>query len=349
MFSLEHKEFLLGLLALVPLVLLFVFVIRWKQKVKKALGDEQLINRLTKNYSSRLYTIKFIAILLAIAATIIAAANLRKPASAEKEPTAGIDVMIALDVSKSMLSDDIKPSRLERAKQLISVMIDKLENNRVGLILFAGHAYLQMPLTPDLEETKMYLANASPDAVPVQGTNISEALELCNNSLNTKERTHKAVVLITDGEDHDPDAIKTAQQISDAGLVVYTVGIGTAEGSPIMDPSTGTYKTDENGKTVISKLNEPELKNIAATTLGNYYHMDNAVTTANNVITALNTIEKKYIEGSGERQYLSFAPFFIGIAVLLLVIEIFIPEAVKEKRIKRKIEIAELITERTRE
>src|SRR5215831_14292721 len=187
MFSLEHKEFLLGLAVLIPLALLFVFVVRWKQNVKKALGDEQLINRLTKNYSSRLYTIKFIAILIAITATIIAAANLRKPRSGEKEPTAGIDIMIALDVSKSMLSDDIKPSRLERAKQLVSVLIDKLENNRAGLILFAGHAYLQMPLTPDLEEVKMYLSNASPDAVPVQGTNISEALELSNNSLNTKE------------------------------------------------------------------------------------------------------------------------------------------------------------------
>src|SRR5438045_7003478 len=120
MFSLEHKEFLLGFVALVPLALLFVFVIRWKKKVKKVLGDEQLINRLTKNYSSRLYTIKFIAILFAITAIIIAAANPRKPQAGEKEPTAGIDVMIALDVSKSMLSDDIKPSRLERAKQVVS-------------------------------------------------------------------------------------------------------------------------------------------------------------------------------------------------------------------------------------
>lgn len=335
MFSFEHKEFLLGLAALIPLVLLFVVVLQWKRKVKKALGDEQLINSLTKNYSGRLYKIKFIAVAAAIALTVVAAANLRKPLKGEKEPTAGIDVMIALDVSKSMLSGDIKPSRLERAKQLVSILIDKLDNNRVGLVIFAGHAYLQMPLTPDLEEAKMFLSNASPDAVPVQGTNISEALELCNNSLNTKERTHKAVVLITDGEDHEAGIEQVEQHLSDAGVIVNTVGIGTPEGSPIIEQGTGTYKTDANGKTVISKLNEEELKTIAAKTGGTYFHMANTLETSNQVASALNTIEKKFIEGSGEKTYFSFVPFFIALAILLLVIEIFIPETIREERRKK--------------
>jgi Ca-activated chloride channel family protein len=309
------------------------------------LGDEQLINNLTKNYSSRLYKIKFIAVLIALGLTIIAAANLRKPLSGDKESTAGIDVMIALDVSKSMLSTDIKPSRLERAKQLVNILIGKLENNRVGLVIFAGRAYLQMPLTPDLEEAKIYLSNSSPDAVPVQGTNIGEALELCNNSLDTKERTHKAVVLITDGEDHDPNADKIAQDISDAGVVVFAVGIGTAEGSPIIEPGTGAYKTDANGKTVISKLNEVELKTIAAKTGGNYFHMDNTLATSNEVTNALETIEKKLIEGSGERTYFSYAPFLIALAVLFLVAETFIPETLKQKKRKLQVETAQLKTE----
>jgi Ca-activated chloride channel family protein len=336
MISFEHIEFTLGLIVLIPLVLIFVFVLRWKRQVKKALGDEHLINQLTKNYSARLYTIKFVAVLLALAMCVIAAVNLRKSVNGGKEPTAGIDVMIALDVSKSMLSTDIKPSRLERAKQLVSILIDRLENNRVGLIIFAGHAYLQMPLTPDLEEAKMYLSNASPDAVPVQGTNIGEALELSDNSLDTKEKTHKAVILITDGEDHDPNADKIAQHVADDGVIVYAVGIGTAEGSPITEPGTGTYKTDIEGKTIISKLNEAELKNIAVKTNGNYFHLDNALATANQVTNALSGIEKKLITGSGEREYFSFAPFFIGFAVLLLVLEIFIPETLKEKRNKQQ-------------
>ncbi|HXL58168.1 MAG TPA: VWA domain-containing protein, partial [Chitinophagaceae bacterium] len=306
--------------------------LRWKRKVKKALGDEHLINRLTNNYSARLYKIKFITVVVTIILCILAAANLRKPLSGSKEPTAGIDVMVALDVSKSMLSGDIKPSRLERAKQLVSILIDKLENNRLGLIIFAGRAYLQMPLTPDLTEAKMFLSNASTDAVPMQGTNISEALQLCNNSLNTKEKKHKAVLLISDGEDHDPDADKTAQQLSDDGVVVYTIGIGTAEGSPIIEPGAGTYKTDINGKTVISKLNEGELKNIALRTEGNYYHMENALATATKVANALDNMEKKLIESGGEKEYLSFSPFLIALAVLFLIIEIFTPETIKLKR-----------------
>jgi Ca-activated chloride channel family protein len=342
MFSFEHIEFILGLLVLVPLVVIFVLVLKWKRNVRKALGDEHLIDQLTKNYSARLYTIKFIAVLLALVMCIIAATNLRKPLNGRREPTAGIDVMVMLDVSKSMLSTDIKPSRLERAKQLISILIDRLENNRIGLVIFAGHAYLQMPLTPDLEEAKMYLSNASPDAVPVQGTNIPEALELGDNSLDTKEKTHKAVVLITDGEDHNPNADKVAQRLADHGVIVCTVGIGTAEGSPIIEPGTETYKTDVNGKTIISKLNEAELKMIAANTGGAYFHLDNALATANQVTQALNGIERKLITGSGEREYLSFAPFFIGFAILLLVLEIFIPEALKEKRMESKKKIVHL-------
>ncbi|HEY6977319.1 MAG TPA: VWA domain-containing protein [Chitinophagaceae bacterium] len=337
MLSFEHIEFLLGFFALLPLILVFIVVLQWKQKVKKALGDNNLISQLTKNYSARLYKIKFIAVSIALIFCIIAIANLRKPLSGNKEPTAGIDIMIALDVSKSMLSSDIKPSRLERARQLISLLIDKLENNRLGLVIFAGQAYLQMPLTPDLTEAKMFLSNASTDAVPVQGTNISDALQLCNNSLNTKEKKHKAVLLISDGEDHDPEADETVQQLSDNGVVVYTVGIGTVEGSPIMEPGAGSFKTDMNGKTVISKLNETELKNIALRTEGGYYHMGNALATANEIAGALDNMEKKLIEAGGEKEYFSFAPFFIACAVLLLVIEVFIPETIRPKRKRKKI------------
>jgi Ca-activated chloride channel family protein len=327
MFSFEHKEFLFGLAVLLPLLLIFVAVLKWKQKVKKALGDIELIDRLTQGYSHSRFKRKFTLLIIAIAFVILAAANLRKPVAGTSEPTAGIDVIIALDVSKSMLSNDIKPSRLERAKQVVSLLIDKLGNDRVGLVVFAGHAYLQMPLTPDLEEAKMYLSNASPDAVPVQGTNIGEALELCNNSLNTREKTHKAVVLITDGEDHYNNAGKIAQQLSDDGVVVSTVGIGTTEGSPIIDPIYCDFKTDENGKTVISKLNDSELKDIASATGGNYFHMENALVTSTQVTKALDAIEKKYIAGSGEKIYFSFAPFFLSIAVMLLLIDIFTPES----------------------
>ncbi len=333
MVSFENIQFLLGLLLLLPLTILFVLAIRWKKKTQKALGDEALITKLTADYSPRLYRLKFIIVIIAVALSIIAAANLRKPVISGQENTAGIDVIVAMDVSKSMLGSDIKPNRLERAKQLVNLLVDKLENNRVGLVLFAGQAYLQMPLTPDLTQAKMFVSNASTDVVPVQGTNLSDALKLCNNSLDTKEKKHKAVILITDGEDHDANVDKAIQSLLDNGVVVYTIGIGSIEGAPIMEPGSGTYKTDANGKTVISKLNEEELKNIAAKTGGNYFKMENTLATANEVSSALSGMEKKFIAGkTGEREYLSFSPFIIGLIILLLVFEVFIPETVKLKK-----------------
>jgi Ca-activated chloride channel family protein len=331
MISFQNIEFISGLLLLIPLVLIFTVVLRWKRNTRKALGDETLIAKLTAGYSAKLYKIKFIVVLLALALCITAATNVRVPLDEGKEETAGIDIMIALDVSKSMLSNDLKPSRLERAKQLVSTLIDNAENNRVGLVLFAGKAYLQMPLTPDITEAKLFLSNASVDAVPVQGTNISEALNLCNNALDTKEKKHKAVVLISDGEDHDDEAIQTARILADNGAIVYTVGIGTTEGSTIIEPGTGTLKRDNNGKTVISKLNEEELRDIASKTGGNYFYMDNVAITATNVIRALDGIEKKLVESGGEKSYLSLSPFIIAVALLLLITEIFIPERRKNK------------------
>lgn len=332
MFAFEHTEYLFALLIAVPLIVVFLLVLRWKRKVKKSLGDVDLIERLTISYSSKLYNLKFIAIALAIVFMIFAAANLRKPVAGDNEPSAGIDVMIAMDVSKSMLSADIKPSRLERAKECVNLLIDNLHNNRVGLVLFAGEAFLQMPLTSDAAAAKIYLSNASPDAVPVQGTVISEALQLCDNSLDTKEKKYKAIILISDGEDHDPKAEETAKELYDHGVIVYTIGLGTAEGSPIFEPGTNSYKTDVNGQTVISKLNEAELSSIAKITGGDYYHLENVLTTSNEVVKALGSMDKKLIEGvNGERQYASTFPLFIGLALLLLIAEIFIPETKKYK------------------
>lgn len=327
MFSFEHTEYLLGLLIIIPLVLLFLYVLHWKNKVKKALGEEKLINQLTKNYSEKRYKLKFILIAASIVFLIIAAANLRKPVAGEKENKAGIDVMIALDVSKSMWAEDTKPSRLDAAKQFINALIDKIGDNRIGLVLFAGHAYLQMPLTSDLAVTKLYVANSSPDAVPMQGTVVGDALQLCTNSLDTKEKKYKAVVLISDGEDHDPHSTEVLQQLVDNGVIVNTVGVGSVSGAPIMEPGANAYKVDANGQTVISKLNEAELMQIAQQTGGTYSHLDNAELTANTIASVLNGMEKKAIESPGNtKQYASFYALFVLLALLILIAEIFIPE-----------------------
>jgi len=327
MLSFEHTEYLLGLLLVIPLALLFFSVLIWKKKVRKALGDEKLINQLTKNYSAQRYKLKFILIASCILLLIFAAANLRKPIAGEKEKKAGIDVMIALDVSKSMWAQDTKPSRLDASKQFINALVDRMDDNRVGLVLFAGRAFLQMPLTSDFNVAKLYVSNASPDAVPMQGTVVGNALQLCENSLDTKQKKYKAVVLISDGEDHDPHSTDVLQQLSDNGVIVYTVGVGSVEGAPITEPGTNTYKTDVNGQTVVSKLNEPELMEIAQQTGGAYQHLGNADATANKIAGILDSMEKKAIETQGDmKQYASFYYLFVLIALLILIAEIFIPE-----------------------
>lgn len=332
MLSFEHTGYLLGLVIIVPLALLFAWVVRWKIKSRKQLGDKHLIDALTRNYSRRFFAIKFFLLIISVILCILALANLRKSVPAEKEQKAGIDVMIALDVSKSMWSEDIKPSRLEKAKQFINTLTEGLDDNRVGLVVFAGQAFLQMPLTPDIASANMFVSNASPNAVPVQGTAIGDALALCNTSLDTKEKKYKAIILITDGEDHDPKSEEVIKQLNEDGVLVNTIGVGTTEGGPITEPGSKDYKVDENGKTVISKLNEDELKDIATKTGGQYFWLDNSEKVANAVLKDLNSMDKKLISSTSAKKYSSLFPYFLGFVILLLMLEIFIPEVKRRKR-----------------
>src|ERR1700712_3245991 len=242
MLSFQNTEFLFGLLILIPLTLLFVLVLRWKKKVKKQIGDEELVNALTADYSPKYFNYKFLLIVAALAFCILGAANIRTPAAGSTGNRSGVDVMVALDVSNSMLAQDIKPNRLERAKQVLNKIIDKMGNNRMGMVVFAGQAFLQMPLTTDLGAAKLYVSNASTDAVPTQGTVIGDALKLCNASLDTKEKKYKAVILISDGEDHDEKAQDAVKELQDNGVVVYTIGIGSREGAPIFDTGSNDFK-----------------------------------------------------------------------------------------------------------
>ncbi len=326
MLSFQHIEFLMGLLVLVPLFALFFLVIKWKKKVKKQIGDPELVNTLTSDYSPKNFSYKFLLIAAALALCIIGAANLRKPATGDTGNRTGIDVMVALDVSNSMLAQDIKPNRLERAKQVISSILDKMSNNRMGMVVFAGRAFLQMPLTSDLAAARLYVSNASTDAVPEQGTVIGDALKMCNTALDTKEKKYKAVILISDGEDHDEKANEALKELQDNGVVLYTIGIGSPEGAPIFDPALNDYKKDENGNTVVSKLNEKDLQNIAAQTGGQYYLFTNADEVANQVAVSIDQMEKKQIGGTGIRVYSSYFQWFLLAAFIFLLLETIIPE-----------------------
>jgi len=238
----------------------------------------------------------------------------------------GVDVMLVLDVSKSMLARDIKPNRLEKAKQMLIRLTDKLENDRIGLVLFAGRAYLQMPLTTDHGAAHLYIQDASPDIVPTQGTVIGEALKMANSAFNSKERKYKAIILVSDGEDHDPEAMKAAKALASNGVMVNTIGIGSAEGSPIVDPVTNELKKDEQGNTVISKLNEVELQQLADATNGRYIRMDNLDDVLITMTQQLESVEKKSLSDEAFIDFVSYFQWFLGIGLVLLLIEYFLPE-----------------------
>jgi tetratricopeptide (TPR) repeat protein len=331
---------LLLLLLLVPIMaIMYWMALRKKKRSFKKIGDPELVQQLLGPYQSRSFFKKFILLTAAMTALVLGIANLRIPTGSQKVSRSGIDVMIALDVSKSMLAQDIKPNRLERARQLLGRLIDRLGNDRVGIVIFAGKAYLQMPLTGDLAAAKMYLSSASTGSVPTQGTVIGDALKMCYASFNNKEKKYKAVVLISDGEDHDETAAKTAQQMADEGVSIYTVGIGSPGGATIEDEATGQLKMDENGNTVITRLNEEELKEIAVKGNGSYQLFTNTETVVNNLDAQLSTMDQRTVKDDSLINYKSFYQVFLALALLLLLIELLTPEM-----IRKKIKPAKLVT-----
>ncbi|MEO6313716.1 MAG: VWA domain-containing protein [Chitinophagaceae bacterium] len=325
-FRFEHIQFLIGLAAVPLLVLLFLIVIRWKKKMQQKIGDPALVKELVKNYAPRKFALKFVMLVLAFGLLVVSAANLQRPGVTDRVNRKGVDVMVALDVSNSMLAEDIKPNRLERAKQLVTKLMDKMDNDRIGLVLFAGRAYMQMPLTTDHGAAKMYIQNAGPDAVPVQGTVIGEALKISNSGFNSKERKYKAIILISDGEDHDPEALQLAKSLSQTGVMINTVGIGSPEGAPIIDYTTNQIRKDAQGNAIVTKLNEGELQQLAEITHGVYIRLEDTDDAASKIMAQLATIEQTATGDKSFTDYKSYFQYFLAAALLFLLIETIIPE-----------------------
>lgn len=315
------------LLALVPVLgILYALVLKWKKERAAKIGDPELVRLLTRNYAPGRFALKAGLVMAAIALMVIAAANPQTRGKSGAVKRKGLDLMILLDVSKSMLAQDVKPSRLEKSRQLVSLLIDQLADNRIGLVWFAGRAYLQMPLTTDASAAKMYLQNAGPDAVPTQGTVIGEALKMAGNAFNSQEKKYKAVILISDGEDHDPEALKVVKDLAASGVMINTVGVGSPEGATIFDPTTQDTKRDANGNPVISKLNEQQLRNLAQTGKGTYVYLQDPGSAVQTLSAQLATIEQKDLEDDAYVQYNTYYFYLLILVVLLLLAEFLIPE-----------------------
>ncbi len=326
--------YLLGSLLLLPLIAAFYFAAKKrKARAEKALGDPELVAILLRDYRRISFAQKFLCMLFAMALLGIALANPRTASGKNNITRSGIEVMLVLDVSKSMLAQDVQPNRLERAKLLMNRLVDKLGTDKVGMIVFAGRAYLQMPLSNDLAAAKMYIGAATPESIPTQGTVIADALNMAYASFNAKEKKYKSIVLVSDGEDHDENAIKAASDIAAEGVIINTVAIGSQQGAPILDAATGGLIKDENGNTVISKVNEDELKQIAQKGGGVYQYFSDAETNASAISSVLKTMDQRPVNDDSLTNYTTFFQYFAGLALVLLLIEMFISEKNKRRSV----------------
>lgn len=288
-----------------------------------------MINELTKNHSPRKALLKFSLFTLAFALGCIALANPRVPDDASAEMRRGIDAVIALDVSNSMLATDVPPSRLAQAQKLLSNLIDQMPNDRIGLVVFAGNAYTQMPLSTDHEAAKLFITTAGPNMVPEQGTSVADALLQSNAAFEEGSQRFKTIILVTDGETHDEEALPTVQELAKKGVMVNTVGIGSPAGSTIMDAETGRPKTDDGGQPVVSRLNEELLQQVAQATNGVYINLTNIPSALTTLQNQYKDVERKALVDTTSLTYESFYIWVLLPVFLILLAELFIPDRKK--------------------
>ena len=336
MLRFQYIDHLLALVLVPVLILLFAWMIIWRRNKLKKLGEERLISVQMGGYIPGRSALKFFLLVLAFTATAIGWANLQKGDKIEKVQRKGVDVVVAMDLSKSMLARDIEPDRLTRAKQLVARLIDKMQNDRVALVVFAGRAYLQVPLTIDYSAMKMMLQSVKPELIPTQGTVIGDAIDLSIQSFSQKERKYKWLIIISDGEGHEDNAEAMAKEAAGQGVIIHTVGIGSPQGTTLYDPETKSVKMDENGQAVVSKLNEEELKTIARAGNGSYTLLRNTDDAADKLIENIESMEQRSLKGVEVeyQNYNSFFQYFLLAGLLALVIEWILPGARKKIEVK---------------
>lgn len=318
-----YPELLFLLLLPVLLIVPVLYRTHVQRKKLKEFGRTDLVRDLMPDLSLRRKLGKDLILLFAFALMILALARPQMGAKTEKVKLEGIEMMVALDISNSMRATDASPSRLALARNIVSRMIDKMSNNKIGLIFFAGDAFVQMPITTDFISAKMFLDNASPDLIEAQGTEIGKAVRMARRSFSKDNKAKKAIVIITDGENHDGDAIGEVEAAKKEGILVSVIGVGTEEGGPIkMDD--GHYLTDENGQMVVTKLNTEMAKEIASAAGGIFIHAEDVSGSVRAIQKSLKKLEKTELESTIYSAYNEVYQYFLFPAILLLVLEFVI-------------------------
>lgn len=324
---------------LVPiLVLFFIGVFRYKKRLLKKLGDEELVYDLTANLSRKKQRWKIVLIIAIFTVLVFSLANPQIGTRLEEVKRTGLDIFIALDVSKSMLAEDITPNRLDKAKHEVANFIEKLQGDRVGIIAFSGLAFVQCPLTLDYGAAKLFLNDVEVGNIPQPGTAISEAIKTAMRSFTSRELKYKVLVLITDGEDHEEDPIEVAKEATKEGIIIYTIGIGSPQGAPIPEfdqygRQVG-YKKDKNGQIVTSKLDILTLEKIAFETGGKFYISTTGEVELERILDEVNKMEKKELASRKFTQFEDRFQIFLFLVLILLIIETLLSERRKIKRIK---------------
>lgn len=320
---------MLYLLLLVP-VLTVIWIIgnRRRKVARERFAEPAMVKRLSPDYSAGRMAVKSLLRLLAFVFAVLTIARPQFGSRLEEVKREGVEVIIALDVSNSMLATDIKPSRLERAKQAIAQLVDQLKNDRIGLILFAGDAYTQIPITNDYLSAKMFLESAGPDAVSKQGTAIGSAIDLGIRSFTPESDKSRALIIITDGENHEDNALEEAKLAAEKGIVIHTIGIGSPDGSPIPIEINGRtdYLKDRDGNTVITKLDEKGLQEIASVTGGRYVRANNTSLGLNEIYNEIGRMKKSEVNAVMYTEYNDQFLIPAVIALFLLVIDILITD-----------------------
>lgn len=329
MYRFAHPEYLYALIIIPVILLLFLLMQAWKKRVRRKIGEQVLMDKLSSGYSTSKPILKIVLALLGLTFLIIACANPQLGTRLEEVKREGVDIIIALDVSNSMKAEDIRPNRLERSKQAISRLIDKLQNDRIGMIVFAGKAYVQLPITTDYAAAKLFLSTIETDLVPTQGTCIGCAIDLAEESFVGNENKHKALVIITDGENHEEDAVESAKKANEKGIIIHTIGMGSIDGAPIPLYSNGRqidFQKDNNGSTVITKLESLTLQQIAAEGKGVFVRATNSDDGLSTILGQINKMEKKSF---GTKQFTGFEDrfqYFLAAGLFLLLLEFSISE-----------------------
>ena len=327
--ELDEKKYLYLLFILPIVVLVFLINLYWKRRKQREFGDLEMVKKLSPESSVFKPVLKLVLLLLALVGIIFGLVNPKIGTKMETVKREGIDIVFAMDVSKSMLAEDVAPNRLDKSKQIVSQIINQLGSDRIGIVAYAGSAFPVLPITTDYSVAKMFLQSMNTEMVSSQGTSLDEAIKLSSTYFDDKSKTSKLLILISDGEDHSEGAEAAAEEANKMGMKIITIGIGTEKGGTIPLKRNGivqSYQRDNNDEVVITKLNQPSLETIAKTTKGGYVNGNNTKEVLEYIKKTLDNIQKTEFEATQMADFQSQFQWLLGFAFALLFLDIFFLE-----------------------